>query len=883
MTLVGIAAVVLAAVTIAGVEDYPRESVEAYPFSLSVSPGESISFGVSSRAGAVDGFVERVGVSARVVGTFEDVAAEFRSLFGDVVAAGCGWPASIEIPIGADWESGLYRATFRAPDGSTTTAPFIVRAAAPGRVSKVLALRPDFTIHAYNAFGGACLYPSSFGPAASVVSFERPIRIYAEGPAKWNEAFLTYLEGITPLEYASEIDLHSRVDLLDPYDALLLFGHHEYWTREMRERVHDFVGNGGRVVVLHGNTCYWQVRVEADGRAIRCHKLPASDPHYVGRAGERMHEVTTIFAYPPVLDPPDRTFGLEFRHASWGAMPPLHDSAPTPFGTRLPSYPLTRLHGAFRVHQPAHAAFAGLGVTLDASFGAVKIRQGEQLGLVALVRGEVDGANVERIGDRVLASSASGAPRNLLVLATAPAEQGFAAMASFEDHGSVFHGGVEGWPEAFGFDGKLVTDVARAVTDIVRAAVEPRRSLVRDGGFERSSLRSLAVTSPPGGEVGIVPAIASGAGALSLRGSASGSARARLATDVEPSVARVFVGAFVEGDRSDASFHVDFAGRRVATWRLSDAGYTCGFVDLPSRDATRALVVEVEQRGSEALFVDQLEVMDGARFSAECSSALTNPSPGAAAWLVLAESDEPDSLELIDVDRDVVLDHGVPRALGPRCDGFVANDVALGRLVRVNGRARSGASGIRVLPLRCRSQRSPAEAFSDLEWSLASDLFSNGDFEMTPSASEIAAGADWTDRPPHWAIDPQGAASLDSSRAAHGSRSLRLDASVRSARATSPVADPLATDRPWLVEVSVYSTHASATSIAVYATAFGKLRATELARATVEAPGAFTDVALTVEPEDLSPLGRHAALQAWIDVTVERGTAWIDCVRVSQR
>src|SRR5262249_39691851 len=69
-------------------------------------------------------------------------------------------------------------------------------------------------------------------------------------------------------------DLHETPDALAPYRVLFVAGHSEYWTREARAKVKDWVAAGGRLVVAAGNTMFW--RVTMDDGVLECRKpLPS--------------------------------------------------------------------------------------------------------------------------------------------------------------------------------------------------------------------------------------------------------------------------------------------------------------------------------------------------------------------------------------------------------------------------------------------------------------------------------------------------------------------------------------------------------------------------------------------------------------------------------
>jgi hypothetical protein len=62
------------------------------------------------------------------------------------------------------------------------------------------------------------------------------------------------------------------------YRLLVIVGHSEYWSGDMRDQVEGFVRNGGNVAFFAGNVCWWQVRFEDGGETMVCYKQKAFDP-----------------------------------------------------------------------------------------------------------------------------------------------------------------------------------------------------------------------------------------------------------------------------------------------------------------------------------------------------------------------------------------------------------------------------------------------------------------------------------------------------------------------------------------------------------------------------------------------------------------------------
>jgi hypothetical protein len=56
------------------------------------------------------------------------------------------------------------------------------------------------------------------------------------------------------------------------YTLMLFLGHDEYWTDEKKKGTDDFVVQGGNVLFLGGNTCYWRITHDVGKATIHCDK-----------------------------------------------------------------------------------------------------------------------------------------------------------------------------------------------------------------------------------------------------------------------------------------------------------------------------------------------------------------------------------------------------------------------------------------------------------------------------------------------------------------------------------------------------------------------------------------------------------------------------------
>jgi hypothetical protein len=271
-----------------------------YSSAGSVRPGEMIDFFVKSQIGAYSIKVFRQSadevfmVNIPKLPTAPNPLTISRTAWRD----GAQWPAVGRLTIPSDWPSGLYFARVESTEiRATLDIPFIVRAVVDGSQSKILVVMNDTTYEAYNFWGGRSHYGLGFRnnfyftspgsgsglqPWAFRVSFRRPTWAAGEKNYKWvfwEVPLIRWLarQGIQ-VEWCTMVDLHKEPNLLANYVLFVDVGHSEYWSKEMRDNVIEFVNRGGNAAFFTGNTCWWRVRIENDGNTMLCYKNEYFDP-----------------------------------------------------------------------------------------------------------------------------------------------------------------------------------------------------------------------------------------------------------------------------------------------------------------------------------------------------------------------------------------------------------------------------------------------------------------------------------------------------------------------------------------------------------------------------------------------------------------------------
>lgn len=376
--------------------------VFVYTDRLSYRPGDIVRVHGSSTAVSFDLEVARDTICPQVVHRATKLTASMEPLPPEFIEHGCGWPVVHEWRVPDELPSGFYTLTVVAEDAHGTRREhehgFAVMAAKGMGGGDILLVLSTSTWLAYNDWGGANSYqgeavpddyhfvprtsihrpwargfiwtpegaprkPHDVPPAPGAVPRYPPIEwAYARGFSKWysNAGWASYerpfahwleREGYK-IDIATQHDLHFEPEILDGYACALFVGHDEYWTREMREAVDDYVENGGYAARFAGNFL-WQVRLEgADGSVQVCYKEFATtrDP----LLETEPHRVTTTWESPLLNWPGAATFGLNGLRGIYAGV-----------GSHAP-----RGSGGFTVYRPEHWAFAGTDLYYGDVFGA---------------------------------------------------------------------------------------------------------------------------------------------------------------------------------------------------------------------------------------------------------------------------------------------------------------------------------------------------------------------------------------------------------------------------------------------------------------------------------------------------------------------------------
>ena len=243
----------------------------------------------------------------------------------------CRWTATHKFRVPAEARSGIYVGRIKYEwEGKPCLyhVTFIVRKAASKKKAPILLLAASNTWLAYNAAafpapkagiqhvcGTSGMTNSAGDPPA--FSFYRghvagqgtyqvglktpwpsadPYLLYG-GPTKYSHLMRADRFAQVWLEEAgyqydiiSDLDLHRDPKILSDYPVFIINGHSEYWSIPMYEGLRKYLGQGGNVIVLSGNSVFWRVSFNEDCSILECRKVDApGDQVPPSRRGECWH------------------------------------------------------------------------------------------------------------------------------------------------------------------------------------------------------------------------------------------------------------------------------------------------------------------------------------------------------------------------------------------------------------------------------------------------------------------------------------------------------------------------------------------------------------------------------------------------------------------
>lgn len=431
-------------------------TIAGYASNQSVAPGEKVGLCVSTNAPTFSVEIARLGAKREVVWKKAEIQGAEHPTPKNASSHGCHWPVAVEVPITDDWKSGYYDIRFQTTGDKPAlgSAFFVVRPAEPGKNAKILLQLSTNTYNAYNNWGGYSLYAYNGRDKVQGrrVSFDRPPS--SQFP-NWELPFVKWAEtNGYAIDFATNLDLELHPEILDKYPLILSIGHDEYWSSPMRDNLEAYIGKGGNVAFLSGNSVCWQVRTEENGHALACWKQDlGDDPYYLN--GDRKL-LTTIWSHHLVGRPENTLTGVGFL---WG-------------GYHISHGQFMDGKGAYTAHRPDHWIFEGTGLERGQDFGSKH----------TVVGYECDGCEFTLDEDRLpVPTHSDGTPENFQILASCPARWapddcewyerwqkgriGAAILGTYTRNGTVVTAGSTDWAHGLRGGDAVIERITKNILD----------------------------------------------------------------------------------------------------------------------------------------------------------------------------------------------------------------------------------------------------------------------------------------------------------------------------------------------------------------------------------------------------------------------------------
>ncbi len=434
---------------------YPQEG--GYLNQLTFRPGDTLKFYISTDVPNYQIDFYRYDQQGSPVFTTSNIAGGLRTLPPTSYETGCDWPLSYQMVIPTSWEPAVYEADFPV-DSGYGQLDFAVQPSVSGSHSKILVILTSNTWQAYNNYGGKSLYEfnSSNGVRSYKVSYNRPFTAGAQWDYyRWTDVFIHWINDLgINVEFANNVYLDKNPSLLSHYSIVIDVGHDEYWSYAEREQMTGFINSGGKLMILGGNTCWWQIRFEDNFRTIVCYKDASLDP----LTGIADSLVTVNWYNSPVNNPENSLTGVSFRGGGY-----------VNNGNHLPK---SEGYGDYAAYN-----------TFDWVYKGTELKDGDEFGYNAAIVGyETDGAEFNWHDGIPKVTGMDETPLNFRILGLSPAynPDGFtnthATMGLFytPSGGAVFDVATTDWSEGLSSDDTVKKITKNVLEQFIKGYFPPQ-------------------------------------------------------------------------------------------------------------------------------------------------------------------------------------------------------------------------------------------------------------------------------------------------------------------------------------------------------------------------------------------------------------------------
>ena len=294
-------------------QTFKAKSVDGWLDSSSANCGDSVGLHLTGNGKPVTVKVFRMGyykgAGARLIQTFTTKPISANLKF-HVSAAPTNWPIAWNFKVTNATKPGQY--LFRLDDGGSDSSFVPLTILNPLAKSDITLVSSVLTWQAYNKWGGYSLYKGPNGlraTKANIVSFKRPYDGAGDGQFRYMEYPLLKLAeqlGIN-MNYITDLELNKSASSLANTSSIILGGHAEYWTTQMRSSLQSAIDRGVNLVSFGGNELYNRPRYLASTREVVMWRGSQSDP-------ARLDPIlaTTVWRSAPINKPESLLLGTQY-------------------------------------------------------------------------------------------------------------------------------------------------------------------------------------------------------------------------------------------------------------------------------------------------------------------------------------------------------------------------------------------------------------------------------------------------------------------------------------------------------------------------------------------------------------------------------------------
>lgn len=220
------------------------------------------------------------------------------------------WPVAWYLKVNTATIPGQY--LLRLDDGGKDPSFVPLMIEDPTIKSAITFVSSVLTWEAYNQWGGYSLYK---GPnrqrdtRSTIVSFNRPFDGDGSGQFRYMEyPILKIAERLgLDMNYLTDFEVNRNSQSLKNTKSILLGGHGEYWTANMRKNFQASIDSGVNLVSLGGNAAYAHPRLQANNRELVMWRSSKADPN-------RNDPVlaTTGWRQVPIMQPEAKILGAQY-------------------------------------------------------------------------------------------------------------------------------------------------------------------------------------------------------------------------------------------------------------------------------------------------------------------------------------------------------------------------------------------------------------------------------------------------------------------------------------------------------------------------------------------------------------------------------------------